>query len=663
MSSIKPIQVPHPRDEHASGRFLAALGQGETEADLLPFRALVASDSYAIVALDLDHTFVTWNPGAEKLFGYDASEMVGCKLAMLMTEVDQPISQLPQRIALGETVELDARLRRADGRVVDTFVTATPVRDAASKVVGTALIIRDVTQAQEMKRRLHEVSQLQVMARVAAGVAHDINNVLAIVQAYAEFVEAGPLTTEQANDLRLARDAAKRGASLTGQLLAMNRPREPELIKSDLNQVVRAAEELLRRMLGASVEFATRLAPAPLEVKAAAGQLDQVLLNLVLNARDAMPLGGKLEVSLQSAVVGPEHDAASQLRPGNYARLAVRDTGIGMDDATRQRIFEPFFTTKASGRGSGLGLLVVTETVRELGGGVFVESARDQGSTFTVYLPLIEARPEAPRGSSVQRLVAVPSVLIVDSDPILRMAIARILRGGGYQTLEATDPVEAEAVIRGNPKNIRTVVSDMSGASYASIASIVRELCPTMQLVCLSGLSTDDRREPGYLFVPKPFAAVDLLAAVAKAVDTPTLRPSKSSERLPSVLVVDDDEALAASLVRVLAESDLHARSTKSGLHALQLLQQEPADVVVADQFMPGMDGVKLLELVQARFPDTARILFTAHASPDIVLAAVNRARVSKVLLKNMHPVAIRDEISAVALEMMKKQRRSLLPR
>jgi PAS domain S-box-containing protein len=641
---------------------LAALGQGETEADLLPFRALVASDSYAIVALDLEHTFVTWNPGAEKLFGYDASEMVGSNLAMLMTEVDQSISQLSQRIKLGETVELDARLRRADGRIVDTFVTATPVRNATSQVMGMALIIRDVSQAKEMKRRLHEVSQLQVMARMSAGIAHDINNVLAIIQAYTEFVEAGSLTAEQAADLRLAREAAKRGASLTGQLLAMNRPREPAPVKSDLNQVVRVAEELLRRMLGASVEFAARLAPAPLEVNVAPGQLDQVLLNLVLNARDAMPSGGKLEVSLQSVVVGPGHEAAGTLRPGAYARLAVRDSGIGMDEAIRQRIFEPFFTTKPTGQGSGLGLLVVTETVRELGGAVFVDSARDQGSTFSVYLPLIESRPEATRGPTVERLVAVPSVLIVDSDPILRLAIARILRGGGYQTLEAADAVEAEGVIRGNPKNIRTVVSDMSGASYASVASVVRELRPNMQLVCLSGQSPDDRGESGCLFVPKPFAAGELLSAVATAVDTPTLRPPKSRERLPSVLVVDDDEARAASLVRLLAESDVHASFAKSGLHALQLLQLEPVDVVVADQFMPGMDGVKLLELVRQRFPDTARILFTAHASPDIVLAAVNRARVSKVLLKNMHPVAIRDEIAAVALEVMKKQSRSLLP-
>src|SRR5262245_34634369 len=144
MSSITPIHTPYPRDEHASGRFLAALAQGENEAELLPFRALVASDSYAIVALDLEHTFVPWNPGAEKLFGYGASEMVGSNLAMLMTEVDQSISQLSQSIKLGETVELDARLRRADGRIVDTFVTATPVRSAASEVMGMALIIRDI---------------------------------------------------------------------------------------------------------------------------------------------------------------------------------------------------------------------------------------------------------------------------------------------------------------------------------------------------------------------------------------------------------------------------------------------------------------------------------------------------------------------------------------
>jgi CheY-like chemotaxis protein len=496
------------------------------------------------------------------------------------------------------------------------------------------------------------------MARVAAGVAHDINNVLAIVQAYTEFVEAGQLTPEQADDLRLAREAAKRGANLTGQLLALNRPREPDLVKCDLNDVVRAVEELLRRVLGAGIEFVTGLSPVPLQVKVPAGQLDQVLLNLVLNARDAMPSGGKLEVSLQPAVIRVGDETVGNLRPGPYARLAVRDNGIGMDQATRERIFEPFFTTKVRGKGTGLGLLVVAEIVRELGGAILVESAPDRGSTFTVYVPLLEARTASARDASVVRLVAVPSVLIVDSDPVLRMAVARILRGGGYATLEAADGVEAEAVIRGNVNNIRTVVSDMSGASCANIWNVVRELLPSMQLVCLSGQGADAAPDGQQLFVPKPFSAGDLLAAVATAVATPTISPPQSAERQPSVLVVDDDEALSASLVRVLAEADLQARSTKSGLHALQLLQQESVDVIVADQFMPGMDGVKLLELVHTRFPTTARILFTAHASPDIVLSAVNRARVSKVLLKNMHPVAIRDEIAAVALETMKRQAR-----
>jgi CheY-like chemotaxis protein len=371
-----------------------------------------------------------------------------------------------------------------------------------------------------------------------------------------------------------------------------------------------------------------------------------------------MPSGGKLEVSLQPVVVGAGHEAVSNLRAGAYARLVVRDNGIGMDEATRARVFEPFFTTKVAGKGTGLGLLVVAEIVRELGGAVLVDSVPDRGSTFTVYVPLLEARATSDRSPAVVRLVAVPSVLIVDSDPVLRSAVARILRHAGYATLEAADGVEAEAVIRDNASNIRTVVSDMSGASCSNIWNVVRELKPSMRLVCLSGQSPDAKQDGEPLFVPKPFSASDLLAAVATAVAMPTVRPPRPVERPPSVLVVDDDEALSASLVRVLEESDLQARSTKSGLHALHLLRQEPVDVIVADQFMPGMDGVKLLELVQAQFPATARILFTAHASPDVVLSAVNRAHVSKVLLKNMHPVAIRDEIAAVALEAMRKQTR-----
>jgi PAS domain S-box-containing protein len=653
-----PISGPNDvndRDAQASGRFLAALG-GADEAEIVHFRALIASEAYAILALDLSLTVVSWNRGAEKLFGYASEAMVGSNLAIVMTEVDQAMAQLSRRIALGETVELDAKLRGSNGRLIDTFITATPVRSPAQLVVGAALIIRDVSQAKEVERRLREVSQLEAMARVAAGVAHDINNVLAVVQSYAEFVAHDTLTEAQANDLRLAQEAARRGASLTQQLLSLPRGRESEPITLELNDAVRNVEDLLRRALGAGIELSTRLSTSPLSIMTRPGQVDQILMNLVLNARDAMPLGGRLDISLEAAAIGPGHEAHDRLPRGSYAKLVVQDTGIGMGQDTLSQIFAPFFTTKPIGRGAGLGLLVVHDAVHELKGDIFVRSKVDEGTTFTIYLPL--GAPE-----SFVTPVRIPvdactdTILVVDSDSVLRAAIVRILNAAGYSTLEAASSVEAEDVLRKDVRGVRVVISDLSGPGSKNLTKAVHQAGAEVRLIYLSGqIPRSATPDENISFVAKPFASGELLTAVARALKgPPTLRPTPLP-RKPFVLVVDDDQQLSESLVRVLKETDLAAESSKSGLHALQILKQRDVDVIVVDHFMPGMDGIRLLELVFARFPTIARILFTAHASPDVVLNAVNRARVSKVLLKNMHPVAIRDEIAAIAIEAMRRR-------
>lgn len=647
----------HERDPLASGRFLAALG-GQDEAELVHFRALVASEAYAIGAVDLALNVVSWNPGAEKLFGYSAPQMLGNSLALLMTELDPALAQLSRRVALGETVELDAKLRRSDGKSIDTTITATPVRRPEDDaVVGAALIIRDVSQTKAVERRLREVSQLETMARVAAGVAHDINNVLAIVQSYAEFVAEGPLTEAQAADLRLAQDAAKRGAALTQQLLALPRSRDPEPVQVDIHDVVRNLEDLLRRAVGAGVEVSTRLGTSPLKISCRPGQIDQVLLNLVLNARDAMPLGGKVEISVEAAAIGPGHDAFGKLPRGSYAKLVVQDSGVGMDAQTLARIFEPFFTTKLPGKGWGLGLLVVNEAVRELKGGVFVNSKVDEGTTFTVYIPLSTADQALTEVSPAVDGAGDHAVLVVDSDSVLRVAIVRILSGAGYPTLEAASITEAEDVLRKNGQRVRLVISDLSGSNAENVAKALQRVGANTRLLYLSGQSPSPSLVGDDVsYLAKPFQSGALLSAVEAALrPSEPLRPSAISHP-PRVLVVDDDEALSESLVRVLEETDLVAERCKSSLHALQILKRGDIDVLVADQFMPGMEGLRLLELALARFPNTARVLFTAHASPDVVLNAVNRARVSKVLLKSMHPVAIRDEIAAVAIETMRRR-------
>lgn len=502
----------------------------------------------------------------------------------------------------------------------------------------------------ELARRVKSLTQLEAVARVAAGVAHDLNNVLAVVETYTGFVKEGALGQQQRHDLEIARNAARRGAQLTAQLLSLSVPTSFESRLVDLNELVRGLDGMLRRVLRTSVSFAVQPAAAPLTVRADPVQIDQAILHLVLNARDATPDGGSISVSLKNSVVGPGHPMHGKIANGSYGVISVRDTGGGMDPATQTRIFEPFFTTKP-GDAAGLGLVIVTETARQLRGGVQVESTRDQGSEFSLYLP-IAAISQAPKEAPSERSEESETLLIVDDDPALRAAIRRILEAKGFRVLEAADGNEAGELASHHEGPIDLVLCDlvMPGLGGREAAERVRTAKPQARVVFTSGYplehsSTNDG-EP-VEFVAKPFTPDELVSAVKKCLEAP--RQGKPLPAQPVVLLVDDEPNLRSSLARVLEECEVSTLGAKSSLHALQILQEQQVDVIVSDQFMPGMDGVRLLESVRQRWPHCTRILFTAHPSSDIVLEAINRGGVHKVLVKSMHPVAIRDEIAKAA--------------
>ncbi len=234
-------------------------------------------------------------------------------------------------------------------------------------------------------------------ADVVAGIAHDINNVLTVVRLHTDSVLSGPLTLPQQRELRCALDATGRGAALAQQLVALVRNLTEETLICELNELVRSTAESLTRVIGPEIALVTELSSSPSPVRARAGQVDRILLNLVLNARDAMPHGGRLTVSVQQAVIPPASTIAEALRPGRYARLLVRDTGLGMSPELKASIFDPFFTTKSTRGGTGLGLPVVLQEVRELLGTIQVESEPTQGSTFIIYLPLATETARSPQ--------------------------------------------------------------------------------------------------------------------------------------------------------------------------------------------------------------------------------------------------------------------------
>ena len=496
---------------------------------------------------------------------------------------------------------------------------------------------------------MRSLTQLEAVARVAAGVAHDLNNVLAVIETYTGFVKEGSLSAQQGHDLDIARNAARHGAELTAKLLSLSLPTTFESRIVDLNELVRGLDGMLRRVLRTSVSFAVQAAVSALPVRADPVQIDQAILHLVLNARDATPDGGSIGVSLKNSAVGPGHPLHGKLQNGNYGVISVRDTGTGMDEATRSRIFEPFFTTKP-GDAAGLGLVIVNETARQLRGGLQVESSLGRGSTFSLYLPLATLS-NAPPSLEPERSSEAPTVLVVDDDATLRSAIRRILQTKGYDVLEAADGNEAALVANHHEGPIALVLCDlvMPGVGGREAAERVRAAKPRARVVFTSGYPLDScgSLDEPIEFVSKPFTPDELLKAIEKSLETPEPRPLVPD--LPVVLLVDDEPTLRSSLMRVLEECELSTLAAKSSLHAMQILQDQHVDVVVSDHFMPGMDGVRLLEAVRQRWPRCTRILFTAHPSSEIVLDAINRGGVHKVLVKSMHPVAVRDEIARAA--------------
>ncbi|WP_433789353.1 two-component system sensor histidine kinase NtrB [Actinoplanes sp. CA-252034] len=356
-------------------RLLASSAEAGKEREMLAAFAEQSSD--AVVGSALDGTITSWNGGAERLYGYTADEIVGCNVRRILPPerldlLDHTFAEL----AAGREIHLDeVRRIRRDGSSVTVSVAVSPIRDPTGAIVAVAATERDVTD----KKRRARAERMESLGQLAGGVAHDFNNLLAIIVNYADMM-ADEVTPDGARDLARIRDAADRAGALTSQLLLFAK-REPTQVETvDLNTVVADAQELLGRSIGGRIRLACRTHPRPVTVRANRGRLDQILMNLVINARDAMPDGG--DVTITTGL-------------NTFAELTVTDTGAGMTAEVRERLFEPFFTTKPVDRGTGLGLSTVYGIVSDAGGHIRVDSEPGSGTTFEILLPLVPAAAPA----------------------------------------------------------------------------------------------------------------------------------------------------------------------------------------------------------------------------------------------------------------------------
>ncbi len=371
---------------------------------------------------------------------------------------------------------------------------------------------------------------MDAIGRLAGGVAHDFNNLLVVIQSYTELIrEDLPAGDPKRNDLDEVLAASRRAAALTKQLLAFSRSEAIQPTVVQMNDVVGGIEKMLRRIIGEDIELVTALSPDLGSIRADAGQLDQVILNLSVNARDAMPSGGQLTIETQNVVLEQDYaDVHSRVTPGDFVMLAVTDTGVGMDAETERRIFEPFFTTKEVGKGTGLGLATVYGIVQQSGAQIRVHSEMGRGTAFKIYFPRLDSvvSEATPNRDSIAAPQPGGTVLLADDDAAVRQIAVRILRARGYTVLEARRPSEARTVCDEHGAGVDLLLTDviMPDCTGPQLARELTERFPQMRVLYMSGYPGGAAARAGALeagapYLEKPFsplALVDKIRGVLK---------------------------------------------------------------------------------------------------------------------------------------------------
>jgi PAS domain S-box-containing protein len=525
MLALTGLLVGSVADERE--RAFAMLGESEERyrrlVELLPDPLLVHADGRVIFA----------NSAAAQVLGVaTGAELAGVSLAALATPRSRTsVEDRMRALDGGDAVPLmHHTMHRLDGAGT-VEVESVSIPFAYQGQAAALTVARDVTTRVRLEEELRHAQRMEAVGRLAGGVAHDFNNLLTVIISYSELIlaQAGS-DVALASDVAEIRHAADRAAALTKQLLSFSRRQVLQPTALDVNGVVQGAEALLRRLIGPEIEIVSRIDPAAGHVFADKGQLEQVMMNLVVNARDAMPDGGVLtvETGLVSAADAPAAARAAS-SAAYFAVITVRDTGKGMDADTMRRIFDPFFTTKEVGRGTGLGLATVHGIIEQSGGAVAVESMPGVGSEFRIVLPALahESVFSAPKPAVAPARAAPPRgigrILLVEDDDAVRAGVRRMLGASGYEVMEAADGAIALATLQDSGGAVQVLLSDIAMPSVdgRQLAREVRARWPDLPIILMSGFADPDaldRDLPGVALLQKPLEAATLLAAIQRAV-------------------------------------------------------------------------------------------------------------------------------------------------
>ncbi|MBP3959925.1 PAS domain S-box protein [Gemmata sp. G18] len=504
--------------------------QKRTAAELrLRDRAIRAVGQGVVIvdACEPDQPIVFASPGFERMTGYGADEVVGRNCRFLQGAETDPAMAARLRTAVtdGQPCAVELLNYKKDGTPFWNELSISPIRDEAGRVTHFVGVQSDVSGRRLLEEQFRQSQKMEAVGLLAAGVAHDFNNLLTVIGGYSKlFLSDAPADDPWRESIAEIYSAGRRAADLTRQLLAFSRRDALETRVLDPNAVVQGAEKLLRRLIGEDIELVAELSEGVGHVLSDPALVEQALVNLAVNARDAMPRGGRLTIGTRDEGVDGERPDAT---PGPYVALRVSDTGHGMDAATRTRIFEPFFTTKGPGKGTGLGLAMVYGFVRQSGGFVEVESAPGRGATFTIFLPRVPAPVSPEELSHAPEPRGTGTVLVVEDEASVRGFTAQILRGFGYAVLEAAHGPEAVRVAEAHTGQITLVLADVvlpGGMGGRKVAEAVRAAHPEARVLYVSGYTDDAVVRNGLSidrvnFLPKPFTPTSLAQKVREVLD------------------------------------------------------------------------------------------------------------------------------------------------
>jgi PAS domain S-box-containing protein len=502
------------------------------QAQRLQSAALRAAAN-AIVITDRAGRIEWVNPAFTELTGYSFDEAIGRNPGELVNSGHHPadfFADFWQTILAGRPWRGEMVNRRKDGTLYEEDQSVTPILDRTGAVSHFVSVKQDVSGRRRLEAQYRQAQRMEVVGQLASGIAHDFNNLLTVINGLSDLLlQQADAQSPLEADLQEIRRAGERAATLTRQLLAFSRQQVQTLEVLDLNALVAGIERLLRRLVGEDVQLVVVASPDLRRVKADPGQLEQVITNLVVNARDAMPSGGRLTIETQNAWIDEawarEHRVTSS--PGPYVTLVVSDSGVGMDAATRARIFEPFFTTKGPGKGTGLGLSTVYGIVKQTGGFVWVYSEPGQGTTFRIHLPAAAENATSTESSEAEvERSGTETVLLVEDNDELRAWTRRVLETAGYVVRAAADADEAERLFLEAQEPVELLLTDvvMPGRNGRHLAEDLTKVSPALRVLYMSGYTNDTVVRHGVLegtmsFIGKPFNAPTLLKAVRRTLD------------------------------------------------------------------------------------------------------------------------------------------------